>query len=83
MHTAPFPSGLTFGSELWNIYEKFLGHTDESFFNILFSILGFYRGLPKSLPMQDFHFYGCYHYKSTCQDVATAQLSPFKIPVSE
>ena len=53
MHTAllySFPAGLTFGSELWNIYEKFLGHTDESFFNILISVLGFYRGLP----MQDF-----------------------------
>ena len=35
MHTALFfcfPSGLTFGSELWNIYEKLLGHTDKSFF---------------------------------------------------
>ena len=57
MHTAllySFPAGLTFGSELWNIYEKFLGHTDESFFNIIVFILGFYGGLPKSLPMQDF-----------------------------
>ena len=66
IHTAllySFSAGLTFVSELWNIYEKFLGHTDKSFFYIFFSILGFYGGLPKSLPMQDFT--GFYHYKST------------------
>ena len=51
MHTAllySFPAGLTFGYELWNIYEKFLGHMDESFFKIFVCILGFYRGLPKA-----------------------------------
>ena len=61
---------LTFGFELWNIYEKFLGHTNKSFFNTSFCILDFYRGLPKSLPMQDFTYF--YHYKSTWQNIAKA-----------
>ena len=52
--TLLFPAGLTFGVELWNIYEKCFGHTDESSFKNYFYILGFHRELPGSLPMQDF-----------------------------
>ena len=66
MHTAllySFPAELTFGAELWNIHEKFLGHTDESYFDIHFFILGFHCELPKSLWMREFT--GFYHYKST------------------
>ena len=72
MHTAllySVPDGLNFGSELWNIYEKFLGHTNESLFYSRF----FYSGLLPWVTKKsaDARSYGFYHYKSTWQDVAT------------
>ena len=75
MHTAllyAFPAELTFGAELWNIYEKFLGHTDESYFDTYLFILGFHCGLPKSLTMQEIT--GFYHYKSTWEGSIPAAL---------